>query len=237
MTETTIPMLPCVTVDDTVEFYEALGFDVTRRQHRPYLYMAFLLGGVELNFKDAAPRVNPSEELTGGCLVMVDAVEGYHRDFTSGLRRRYGRVPTQGLPRLTRLRPGQTRFCLYDPSGNCVVFIERDEPAIEYGGARSMSGLAKALDNVRILRDYKNDDALAAQALDVALRRHGDGASRLDLARAIANRVELAIALGDSDGADARRDDLVTMALDAGERAEIDDDLRAIDEIARWLSN
>jgi len=169
--------------------------------------------------------------------VMVDVVEGLHRDFTSGLRRRYGRVPAQGLPRLTRLRPGQTRFCLYDPSGNCIVFIERDEPAIEYGGASEMSGLTKALDNVRILRDYKNDDVLAARALDVALRRHGASASRLDVARAIANRIELAIALGDFDGADARRDDLSAMALNAGERAEIDDDLRAIHEIERWLSH
>lgn len=234
--ETTVPLLPCLTVDDSIAFYEALGFDVARTQTRPYLYMAFRLGGIELHFKDAAPHLDPSDELSGGCLVMVDAVEGYHRDFTSGLRRRYGRVPAQGLPRLTRLRPGQTRFCLYDPSGNCVVFIDRDEPDVEYGGSTSMSGLAKALDNVRILRDFKNDDALAARALDVALRRHGDGASRVELARAIANRTELAIALGDSDGAATSRGELAAMALTDAERAEIDEDLRAIDEVQRWLS-
>jgi hypothetical protein len=237
MTATTVPLLPCLAVDDSIEFYEALGFDVARRQTRPYLYMAFRLGGIELHFKDAAPQLDPSDELSGGCLVMVDAVEGYHRDFTSGLRRRYGRVPAQGLPRLTRLRPGQTRFCVYDPSGNCVVFINRDEPDIEYGGSSSMSGLAKALDNVRILRDFKNDDALAARALDVAVRRHGDGASRVDLARAIANRIELAIALGDSDGATAGRGELAAMALNDTERAAIDEDLRAIDEVERWLSH
>jgi hypothetical protein len=234
--ETTVPLLPCLTVDDSIAFYEALGFDVARTQTRPYLYMAFRLGGIELHFKDAAPHLDPSDELSGGCLVMVDAVEGYHRDFTSGLRRRYGRVPAQGLPRLTRLRPGQTRFCLYDPSGNCVVFIDRDEPDIEYGGSKSMSGLAKALDNVRILRDFKNDDALAVRALDVALRRHGDGASRVDLARAIANRTELAIALDDADGAAASRGELAAMALTDVERAAIDEDLRAIDVVERWLS-
>lgn len=237
MTETTVPLLPCLTVDDSIAFYEALGFDVADRQTRPYLYMAFRLGGIELHFKDGSPHLDPSDELSGGCLVMVDAVEGYHRDFTSGLRRRYGRVPARGLPRLTRLRPGQTRFCLYDPSGNCVVFIDRDEPDVEYGGSKSMSGLAKALDNVRILRDFKNDDALAARALDVALRRHGDGALRVELARAIANRAELAIALGDSDLAAASRAELAAMALTAAERAEIDVDLRAIDEVERWLSH
>ena len=237
MTETTVPLLPCLTVDDSIEFYEALGFDVARRQTRPYLYMAFQLGNIELHFKDAAPHLDPSDELSGGCLVMVDAVEGYHREFTSGLRRRYGRVPAQSLPRLTRLRPGQTRFCLYDPSGNCVVFINRDEPDVEYGGSSSMSGLAKALDNVRILRDFKNDDALAARALDVALRRHGASAPRVDLARAMANRVELAIALGDSDGAAVGRGELAAMALNETERAAIDEDLRAIDEVERWLSH
>ena len=237
MTTTTVPLLPCLAVDDSVEFYEALGFDVARRQTRPYLYMAFQLGNIELHFKDAAPHLDPSDELSGGCLVMVDAVEGYHLNFTSGLRRRYGRVRAQGLPRLTRLRPGQTRFCVYDPSGNCVVFINRDEPDIEYGGSSSLSGLAKALDNVGILRDFKNDDALAARALDVALRRHGDSAPRVDLARAMANRVELAIALGDSDGATTGRGDLAAMALNDAERAAMDVDLRAIDEVERWLSH
>jgi hypothetical protein len=236
MSVTTIPLLPCTAADQTIEFYDALGFDTSDRQTRPYLYMAFALADIGLHFKEAAPQLDPGDELSGGCLVMVDDVAGYHRDFTRGLRTHYGHVPAAGLPRITRLRPGATRFCLYDPSGNCIVFIDRDEPEIEYGGSSALSGLAKALDNVRIFRDFKNDDALAAQALDNALRRHRGTAPRLDVARALADRVELAIALGDQLSADAFHAELDAMALTADERDHIAPELRAIVELERWLA-
>ena len=236
MTATTIPLLPCTAADATVEFYAALGFDTSDQQTRPYLYMAFTLADIGLHFKDAAPHLDPGDELSGGCLVLVDDVTGYHREFTDRLRAHYGRVPATGLPRLTRLRPGASRFCLYDLSGNCIVFINRDEPEIEYGGSSALSGLAKALDNVRIFRDFKNDDTLAARALDTALRRHRDTAPRLDVARALADRVELAIALGDQAGADAVRGELDAMALTVEERDLIATELRAIADTQRWLS-
>jgi hypothetical protein len=236
MTATTIPLLPCTAADATVEFYAALGFDTSDRQTKPYLYMAFKLADIGLHFKDAAPHLDPGDELSGGCLVLVDDVTGYHRDFTDRLRAHYGRVPATGLPRLTRLRPGTTRFCLFDPTGNCIVFINRDEPEIEYGGSSALSGLAKALDNVRIFRDFKNDDILAARALDTALRRHRDNAPRLDVARALADRVELAIALGDQAGADAVRSELDAMALTAEERDHIAPELQAIADLERWLA-
>jgi hypothetical protein len=236
MTATTIPLLPCTAADPNAEFYAALGFDTSDRQTKPYLYMAFTLGDIGLHFKDPAPHLDPGDELSGGCLVLVDDVAGYHRDFTDRLRVHYGRVPATGLPRLTRLRPGASRFCLYDPSGNCIVFINRDEPEVEYGGASALSGLPKALDNVRIFRDFKNDDTLAVRALDTALRRHRDTASRVDVARALADRVELAIALGDQAGADAVRSELDAMALTAHERELIAPELRAIADLQRWLA-
>jgi hypothetical protein len=96
--------------------------------------------------------------------------------------------------------------------------------------------LAKALDNVRIFRDFKNDDILAARALDTALRRHRDDAPRIDVARALADRVELAIALDDQAGADAARGELDAMALTAEERELISTELRAIADLQLWLS-
>ena len=195
MSVTTVPLLPCVAPESTVEFYETLGFETFDQQTKPYLYLAFRFDGVELHFKEAAPDLDVRHELSGGCLFFVDAVAGYHDAFSARLRRRYGRVPATGLPRIERLRPGQSRFQILDPSGNCIVFINRAEQDIEYGGSAALSGLAKAHDNVQIFRDFKNDDDLAARALDTALRRHRDTANRVDLARALADRVELAIAL------------------------------------------
>ncbi len=55
----------------------------------------------------------------------------------SALRRVHGNVLSSGRPRITRYRPGSSRFTLIDPSGNSIVFIQRDEQAeLEYGGSR-----------------------------------------------------------------------------------------------------
>lgn len=234
MAVTTIPLLPCVDADRTVEFYTALGFAVGHRQDRPYLYLTVTFGDVELHFKEPAPGLNPAAELSGGTLVLVDAVGPFHEAFVAGLRDHYGRVLAKGLPRVTRLRRGQTRFTVYDPSGNSVLFIDRDEPEIEYGGARELSGLARALDNVRIFRDFKNDDVLAARALDAALDRHRADASRVDIARALADRAELAVALGDSP--EAYRRELAQMILTDAERADAAAELEASAQIDEWMA-
>jgi catechol 2,3-dioxygenase-like lactoylglutathione lyase family enzyme len=234
---TTIPLLPCLDPDRTIDFYGALGFTVSHRQDRPYLYLALALDDVEIHFKEPAPGLDAADELSGGLLLLVDDVAPLHRAFVDGLRHRYGRVLATGLPRLTRLRPGQTRFTVFDPSGNSVVFIERDEPGVEYGGSSALSGLAKAHDNVRIFRDFKNDDALAARALDVALNRHRATADRIDVARALADRAELAVAFGDRALVERLGNELEAMRLSDDERAAIAAELTALDQTHRWMTD
>jgi hypothetical protein len=235
MTTTTVPVLPCADPDGTVMFYEALGFTTMHRQDRPYLYLAFVLDDIEVHFKAASSGLDTAEENSGGFLALVDDVAPVHAQFAETLRGRLGRVPATGLPRLTRLRPGQTRFCIYDPSGNCIIVINRDEPDVEYGGSKELSRLAKAHDNVRIFRDFKNDDVLAARALDAALRRHGPDAPRLDLARAHADRAELAVALGDRAQADASREELRALALTESEKRVLSAELTALEQIEDWM--
>lgn len=234
-TTKTVPVLTCTDADTTVDFYESIGFSVTDRQDRPYLYVSLELGDIEVHFVAAAENSVPDEEHPGGFLVWAEDVAPFHAAFVDGLRRRHGRMPASGLPRLTRLRPGQTRFCVFDPSGHCIVFVNRDEPDIEYGGSRRLSGLARAHDNVRIFRDFKNDDALAARALETALHRYRDGAPRLDLARALADRAELAVALGDRALADASRAELAAMTLTADECGQLAAELTALEQIEQWM--
>lgn len=236
MAISTVPLLPCATPAQTVDFYSALGFDVSDQQTKPYLHVAFAFDGVQLHFKEAAPSLRIADELTGGCLFFVDDVAGNHDDFSARLRTRYGRVPFRGLPRIERLRPAQSRFQILDPSGNCLVFISSGEADIEYGGSRELSGLAKAHGNVRIFRDFKNDDELAARALDTALRRYRDTADRIDLARALADRAELAIALADTGAEAAATAEFDAMALTAPERDAIADELAAITKLRQWLA-
>jgi hypothetical protein len=194
--ETTVPLLHCVSAEETLAFWRALGFAVTYEQMKPYLYLAFQWSGFELHYGCAPTGLDPSVENTGGCLVMVDAVAPYHAAFTEAMRRTYGKVLTKGRPRMTRYRQGASRFSVIDPSGNTIIFIERDEPAeLEYGGSQQLQGLARVLDNARILREFKNDDRAAFRALNSGLRRHGDAASPLEQALALAGLIELSVAL------------------------------------------
>ena len=46
------------------------------------------------------------------------------------------------------------------------------EPApaeVEYGGSKQLQGLARVLDNVRVLREFKNDDRAASLAVLIEL--------------------------------------------------------------------
>ncbi|MGK2882448.1 MAG: hypothetical protein ACSLE6_17180 [Mycobacterium sp.] len=77
-----IPLLPCAATEATLEFFTELGFDTSDVQQRPYhseavSLTAFSRDDVQVHFKGAAPTVNPGDELSGGCLVVVDDVRGY----------------------------------------------------------------------------------------------------------------------------------------------------------------
>jgi hypothetical protein len=176
-----VPLLPCVAPEETLAFWRALGFTVTYEQTKPYLYLAFRWSGFELQYGRASSSVDPAMETIGRCLVMVNAVAPYHTAFTDAMRRTYGKVLAKGLPRITRYRPGASRFTVMDPSRNSIIFIRRDEPTeLEYGGSQQLKRLARVLDNARILREFKNDDRAAFRALNSGLRRHGDSARAVE---------------------------------------------------------
>lgn len=220
--ETVVPLLPCFAPEETLAFWRALGFTVIWEQHRPYLYLAFRWSGFELHYGRAPEGVDPAREQTGGCLVMVDAVAPYHARFTAAMRGAYGKVLAKGLPRITRHRAGASRFTIVDPSGNSIVFIRRDEPEVlEYGGSTQLTGLARVLDNARILREFKMDDRAAFRALNSGLRRHGAGASALERALALAALVELSTALDEPERVPGWGEQLRRIELSAAERDQV----------------
>ncbi|MEU8273514.1 glyoxalase [Microbispora bryophytorum] len=232
--ETTVPLMPCASVDETLAFYEALGFEATYKQSKPYVYLALRWSGFELHFGPAPKGLDPAREESGGCLVMVDAVASYHAAFVAAMRRVYGKVLSSGLPRITRHRPGASRFTLIDPSGNSIIFIQRDEPAeLEYGGSKKLTGLARALDNARILREFKNDDLQAFRALKSALHRHGAAASPVERAIALCHLVDVATILGEA--ADPWLADLRALELTVDDRQRVESELGHLAGLQEWL--
>ncbi|MDT0342856.1 VOC family protein [Streptomyces litchfieldiae] len=235
--ETTVPVLPCADVEETLAFYQALGFEVTYQQTRPYLYLALEWSGFAVHFGKPPQGHDPAREDGGGCLVMVDEAAPYHAALTRAMRAAYGKVLAKGLPRLTRFRPGQSRFTLVDPSGNSLIFIQRDEPdELEYGGSKKLTGLARALDNARIFREFKNDDRAAFRALSSALRRHGDTAPALDRALALAALIELATALNEPENIGTWARELERIHLTDAERRRVTEELSQAEDLTRWLA-
>src|SRR5262249_48030664 len=150
-------------------------------------------------------------------------------------RKGYGKLPVAGFPRITRMRKGQGRFTVVDPSGNSVIFIKRDRPSTENEETperADRSRLAWALDTATRLRDFKGDDAGAAKVLEVALARKAP-APPAERARALAARAELAVALGDTERLPALRAELQQLALSDDDRERLRDELQAADELER----
>ncbi|GIG92426.1 VOC family protein [Plantactinospora endophytica] len=236
--ETTVPMLPCVSADETLAFWRALGFEVTWEQRKPYLYLAFRWSGFELHYGAATAGLDPTAENTGGCLVMVGAVAPYHAAFVAAMRKTYGKVLAKGLPRITRYRPGASRFSIVDPSGNSIVFIRRDEPeGLEYGGSKRLTGLAKVLDNARILREFKTDDRAAFRALNSGLRRHGDAATAVERATALAALIELSIALDEPDRVPEWGSRLREIPLSGSDREQVERAVADPATLSGWLAD
>lgn len=225
-----IPLLPCAGLREILDFYRALGFEVTHEQSTPYVYGAVAQGSLDLHF--FRPKGRSPVKAPGMCLVMVGEVGPIYRSYVGALRSKYGTLPTAGQPRISRLRKGQYRFNLVDPVGNSLVFIGRDEQ-FEYPDFEEWSQLpplVTALETAANLRDMQWDDPGAAKVLDVALGRKQD-ATPVDRARALAARAELAVALDEPERLSEVRGELQKLPLSDQERQRLSEDLWAAEEL------
>jgi catechol 2,3-dioxygenase-like lactoylglutathione lyase family enzyme len=227
---TTIPCLPCVSMAESLDFYRALGFEVTYQQKSPNEYAVVRQGGCELHLFGLNGL--KAEEGYSTCLVVLPEVEPLHKAFGEALRQKYGKLPVAGFPRITRFKPGQTRFTLTDPSGNSIICVKRSAPEGE--GREKLTGLAKGIGTAAKLRDERGDDESAARVLDVALDRYRD-APALDRARALAARAELAVALGEADRLRALREELQRIPISDEEREKYRHEFEAAEILERGL--
>ena len=228
----TVPVLFAASLDETLDFWEALGYEKSYYQKSPYGYGVMSRGEYGLHFiqqKWLKPEENPY-----GCLVMVTDVEAVHQNFSKALKGKLGRVPNKGLPRITRLRPGQTRFTVTDPSGNWVTFIkfgdEDEEIAVNSEQRGEQSPLEFAISRATRFREFKLDLSGAAKILDVALERYPDEATLL-IARALLLRADIAVDMEETATASASLQKLRELSLSEEERASIESELQRISSL------
>ncbi|WP_020576022.1 bleomycin resistance protein [Actinopolymorpha alba] len=234
---TVIPLLPCASIDDMLEFYSALGFERTYRQAKPNPYLAMRRPEVELHFF-GMPGFDPQESY-GSCIVRVPDVGALHRAFADGLRAAYGKVPLAGIPRMTRPRPrknvgGLSGFSVVDPGGNWIrVFPEPPGPPAQASTPPAATGrLARTLENAVVQADSHGDLEQAAKILDGALARVTD-ASPAERVEALAYRAELALSLEDRGRAAEALGELAAIPLTDDDRERLAETLATAEELRR----
>lgn len=228
----TVPVLFAASLDETLEFWESLGYEKSYYQKTPYGYGVMSRGEYGLHFiqqKELKPEENPC-----GCLMMVTDVEAVHQNFSKALKEKLGRVPNKGLPRITRIRPGQTRFTVTDPSGNWVTFIkfgdEDEEIAVKSEQRGEQGPLEFAISRAIRFRDSKLDLSGAAKILDVALQRYPDEATLL-IARALLLRGDIAVDMEETATASTSLQKLRELSLSEEERTSIESEVQRLSSV------
>jgi hypothetical protein len=230
-----IPILRVANLEETVAFWENLGFENTYLQKAPYPYAVLERGGYGMHFvgqKGVNPEASPF-----GCMIMVGDVVAVHQEFSKAMKARLGRVPNKGIPRITRMRPKQTRFTVYDVSGNWVIFIqigEEDTAATERSEDTSLVGLEKAIAKAIRFREFKEEPENAAKILDIALEKYKDD-KPFFLAQALLLRAEIAIDLEETEKAKSFLSQLRELALSEEDRANLQSEFERLDELEKML--
>lgn len=232
--EITIPLLPCRSIDEIVEFYTMLGFTRTYYQVRPNPYVALEREDLRLGFF-GMPDFEP-ENSYGSCVVIVPDTGALFDAFAAGMRAARGKLLVSGIPRITRPRKrrndgNRSGFAVVDPGGNWIRFSAAASPSGEGAEGRLTTSLSRAV----VMGDSHGKHVRAAQILDAALARDEDTATAAELLEALAYRAELALRAGDA----AAAGDAVTRAraleLSEAERAEVAVTLAALDDLEAAL--
>jgi catechol 2,3-dioxygenase-like lactoylglutathione lyase family enzyme len=202
-----IPILPCRSIDETLAFYTALGFEITYQQKRPNTAAGVKYEDINLQFftlKGYEPKDSYST-----CVVLVPNLAALHEIFCNALRSRTGKLPVAGIPRISKLNSSnsakQLRFNIIDPGGNWIRFVQHGEAAVENESAEqeeaapgntAQTRLARATSAADWLVEAKGDYAAAAEMLDKALAQP-DSVAPTDRVRALVLRASLAVQMDD----------------------------------------
>lgn len=217
------PLLPCRELDEAIAFYEALGFTRTFRQLRPNPCAVVARDEMQVHLF-GMPEFDPEQSYGSVIVTVPDPDELYH-SFADGLRKAYGKLPVAGIPRILRPRKrfGTVYgFTVVDAGGNWLRFFKTGDKEEE--GEEAEKGLEKIVEVAARLGDAKGDDAAALKALENGLSRYTE-ASRIDRAKALLFRAELAVRLDEKSLAQSSLTEVLEMNMDADERALVEKEL------------
>lgn len=125
MNNKTIPIFDCVfDIDKHLEFYKALGFSITYYQKSPYRFASVQSDFTEISFyADKSFKIG---DKASGCYIVVDNIEIIYDKLKENLKKSYGKIPTKGMPRISRINQTSEDFRvnITDYSGNSLIIGE-----------------------------------------------------------------------------------------------------------------
>jgi catechol 2,3-dioxygenase-like lactoylglutathione lyase family enzyme len=228
--ERTYAILPCSDLDESIAFYESLGFKRTYRQIRPNPSAVVALEDIHIHLC-GIEGFNP-EASYASVIIAVPDPDSLYRAFAAGLRETHGKLPVKGIPRILRPRKryGTVRgFTVVDPGGNWLRVFRLGDTEDE-ASAEKVEGLAQILLVAARLADAKGDEAQALKTLENGLARFSQ-APALERARAYLYRAELAVRLSDLELAQSSLVAVEDVALNEEEKALIADELAQVTEL------
>jgi catechol 2,3-dioxygenase-like lactoylglutathione lyase family enzyme len=229
--ERTYPCLPCRDIDESIAFYESLGFKKTYRQLRPNPYAVVALEEIQIHLF-GMEGFDPANSY-GSVIVAVPNPDSLYHDFAAGLRKRYGKLPVAGIPRILQPRKkyGTVRgFSVVDPGGNWLRIYKLGESE-EKDSAEKAEGLAQIIYVAARLGDAHGDEALALKTLESGLARFRETAAAMDLAKAYLYRAELAVRTKDHELAQSSLTTAKSLELSDDEKAALIEEFAHVTEL------
>ena len=237
--ERMIPALPSASINDTLAFYLALGFEITYQQERPNTYGCVKREDIELHFftmKGYEPANSYST-----CLVLIDDADGLYQSFKISLKQHFGKIPVAGIPRLTRPNnnnaSGDYRFNVIDPGGNWIRFIQTTPQSEDAKPSGELSTkLSRAIRAASLLVDAKGDFSNAGIMLDKALEKSDSNDSIIERVKAWVLRTIIAMNMNDKALAETYQRKIRQLVLTNEEESALEDELQRLDELEEWLT-
>jgi hypothetical protein len=226
--EITVPLLPCHSINEVLEFYVALGFTVTYQQAKPNNYVVVQWEDMELHFFTMRDYIPANSYST--CYVRVEDIDTLYKTFTSNLRKAYGRVPFASIPRVIPLKnkTGRREFIIVDPGGNWIRIgqvVEAQTGDEAPTGSAAKSKLSQATIAAAFLADSKGDNEAAVKMLDKALAQNDDAPAAHRI-KALVYRVVLAITMDDIALAKQLLSDIKQVPLEEEEREALSEEFQ-----------
>ncbi|MBW7475529.1 hypothetical protein K0T92_12280 [Paenibacillus oenotherae] len=236
----TIPIFPCKSIDEQLDFYQALGFEVTYRQAKPNLYACVRHRIAELHFF-VLKQLEPSNSYSM-CYVSVPDVDIVYSEFRDHLKKAYGKIPSKGFPRMTKLNnlAEDRRFNLIDPAGNRLLIGQKhassepidNDPHV----AVHTSRFANAFETAYRLAYAKDEPADAAKVLDLVLSKAEEASASLHY-KAYVLRADIAVTMDETDLARAFISKAEELTLSDQELAEVPEAIERLDELKATLGH